>query len=142
MKCPKLTTPIFISRAPPKNTDNLLTWPRLVSTRLLLWHVIQHAGFLAQLQWFEGPRLRTRDNTCLPGAWYDILLYNILAALDNLKIVTWVNSVCCYCLNLEPCQRQLRNICWLRLLVIFLSTLRVRCSEQTTRTKFWRGKYL
>ena len=23
-------------------------------------------GFLAQLQRFEGPRLRTRDNTCLP----------------------------------------------------------------------------
>ena len=38
--------------------------------------------------------------------WLSILLYNILAS--------------CYCLNLEPCQRQLRNICWLRLLVIFL----------------------
>ena len=60
---------------------------------------------------------------------------DILAARENLNIATRVLSSC-YCLNLELCQHQLRNLCWLRLLVIFLSTLRVRCLEQTTRTKF------
>ena len=93
----------------------LIAMATFVSTAHLLWHVSHHAVFLAQLQWFEGPRLRPSDNTCLPGTWYDILLYHILAARDNLKIVTRVPPSC-YCLNLEQCQRQLRNICWLRLL--------------------------